>query len=74
VSQLWIPASACPHPRDALRGEMDAPKLSILCHQCGAAWNQDTVPGSVIDTLQELLDEGRFKPRQPPPIRNHDLT
>jgi hypothetical protein len=44
---------------------MDAPKLSILCQRCGSAWDQDTVPGSVIDTLQELLDQGRFKPRQP---------
>jgi hypothetical protein len=47
---------------------MDAPKLSILCRWCGSAWDQDTVPGSVIDTLQDLLDQGRFKPRQPSSI------
>jgi hypothetical protein len=68
VNQLWLPASACPHPGNALIGELDAPKLAILCQQCGSAWNQDTVPGNVIDTLHELLEQGRFTPKQPRPL------
>lgn len=67
MSQLWLPGAVCPHPKEALCGEIDVPKLAILCQQCGSAWDQDTVPGCVIDTLHELLDQGRFKPRQPSP-------
>lgn len=65
VTGLWLPPSACPHPADALVGELDPPRLSILCRQCGAAWDQDTVPAEVIDTLSELLEAGRFRPRRP---------
>jgi hypothetical protein len=65
TNHLWLPTSACPHPADALIGELNAPRLSILCRRCGTAWDQDTVPGRVIDILTELLDTGRFKPRRP---------
>jgi hypothetical protein len=65
VTGLWLPSSACPHPADALVGELDPPRLSILCRQCGTAWDEDTVPAVVIDTLSELLEDGRFRPRRP---------
>jgi hypothetical protein len=46
-------------------GELDPPRLSILCRQCGTAWDEDTVPAVVIDTLSALLEDGRFRPRRP---------
>jgi hypothetical protein len=66
-----LPTSACSHPAEALAGELDPPKLSILCRRCRSAWNQDTVPGDVIDALRELLDQGRFVPQKTKPV-NHD--
>lgn len=62
MTVLWLPASACPHPAEALAGELNPPRLSILCGRCGTAWDENTVPGGVIDTLRELLEQGRFKP------------
>ena len=69
MTSLWLPASACPHPADALFGELDPPKLAVMCRQCGSAWDEGDVPGDVIDTLTGLLEQGRFKPRQSRPVR-----
>ncbi len=64
---LWLPASACPHPGDALFGELDPlTKLAVMCRQCGSAWDESNVPGDVIDTLTELLEQGRFTPKTQP--------
>jgi hypothetical protein len=63
---LWVPASACPHPAEALFGEFDPPALAVMCRQCGRAWSQDNVPGDVVDRLQELLEQGWFRPKRTP--------
>jgi hypothetical protein len=48
--------------------ELDPPtKLAVICRQCGSAWDESNVPGDVIDTLTELLEQGRFAPRTPNP-------
>ncbi len=69
MTSLWLPASACPHPAEALIGEVDPPKFAFLCRQCGSAWDETNTPGQVIDTLTELLEQGRFKPKQPRLVR-----
>ena len=61
---LWVPATACSHPADALFGELDAPRLAIMCKRCRSAWDETNVPGDVVDTLTELLESGAFRPLQ----------
>jgi hypothetical protein len=66
---LWLPVSACGHPAASLFGEFDAPKLAVMCRGCGRAWNQHTVPGDVVEKLEELLVAGAFKPVGPQRLR-----
>ena len=64
MNQVWLPASACPHPGEALAGELNPPRLALLCRQCGSAWDESTVPEDVAETLLELLERGAFRPRR----------
>lgn len=64
MTTLWVPTSACMHPATSLVGEFDPPELAVMCRDCGRAWDQDNVPGEVIDRLNEILESGAFKPRR----------
>lgn len=63
---LWLPKGVtCPHPESSLVGsfvpqpESGNHLLSILCQTCGTAWNQDTIPLAVLETVISMLESGK---------------
>lgn len=63
MAGLWVPASACPHPPEAIFGALDAPKgFAVMCRHCGGAWDETTAPENVVDSLYKVLAYGYFKP------------
>lgn len=64
-SGLYIPPSACEHPRDELRCDLrshgDTVRVFAQCLTCQAWWNEDNLPGGIIDKLTELLEVGHIR-------------
>ncbi|MGH3864289.1 hypothetical protein [Actinokineospora sp.] len=62
MAVLWLPASVCQHPAEAIVGELNPPAISVMCARCGGAWDETNAPGPVIDSLYEVLERGLYRP------------
>ena len=60
---LWVPPSACPHRGGDLFLQVWSDNQAIFqCRLCGSVWDHRTVPESVAERVNEILETGEFAP------------
>jgi hypothetical protein len=60
---LWVPASACPHRGGDLFLQVRSEQEAIFqCRLCGSVWDHRTVPESVVERVNRILETGEFTP------------
>jgi hypothetical protein len=60
---LWVPPSACPHRDGDLFLQVRSPREAVFqCRPCGSVWDHRTVPDTVVERVNRILETGEFAP------------